>query len=458
MTDVESRTELISRATKAIVASGGSSTGFSPAKNSKKSQDFAVHPDTNLRRVLDVIQNDPVVRGDITTLVDRTLEPGFSFYGKDKKSRQESAIDKMDELRFESLMRPLLQHLFSYNNAFIEIVRVDGSPEELHMIDPRVIDPVVDKHGVVQFYQMNSGEDYVRWEPDEVVHLKTTPLAGSVWGDVEMKALWTACALKAHIKKLYLWQYETNQFRPLLNIQNATDEQIKRFLTFLDEARADIKRLVPVEGEVETIFLDVMQDYTKVKDLLAYLDYEIHNILQVAPIATDSGANRSSSDAKERVQNTRIKSIHRLLEDVISHDLLPELGFEKVTMKFNTIDDKVMKDTLEMAERMKTMGIKTELIKDFLEAKGWDFPEGEIFDEELLALAKEPKDPMGAPGVPGKKSMDMFPSRKGKSEGEGNKRIGTGERGTTRQDQLVARAWDQDKWYYEAEVEDDVAQ
>jgi hypothetical protein len=437
------RTELIARATKAIVADRGAS-GFGRSTSSKGG-DYAFNPDTDLKRVLEMVQKDPVVRGAITTLVDRTIEPGFSFYGKDKKSRQQSAVDKMEELRFTRLLRPMLQHLFTYNNAFIEIVKGGEEPKELHMIDPRYLEPQGDDHGeIVRYVQQSAQGGVVTWTAEEVVHLKTTPLSNSVWGDIDMRALWTACALKYHIKKLYLWQYETNQFRPLLNIKDATNEQITRFLTFLDQARSDIKKLVPIEGEVESIHLEMMQDYSKVKELLTYLDYEILNILQVPPIAVGlpDNSNRSNSDAQERALNTRIRSIHLLLEDLISHDLLPKLGFEKVTLKFNTVDDKSMDTYLQMAERMKNMGFKTELIKDFLEAKGFDFPEGEIFDEELLALAKQPKQEAGMPGT--KKSQDMQPSRAGKMPGQANEKIGSGERSTTRKEQLLSReepAW-----------------
>lgn len=425
---------LLERATKAIIQPSGRAGPYST--NSRKADDFSLSPDENLHRVLDVVKNDPVVRGAITTLIDRTLEPGFSFYGKDKKSRNKQAVEKMQELRFERLLRMVLQHLFIYNNAFIEIVRKGDEVVELHTIDPRYIQPYVNKHAEILYYTMQTAEDVVYWKPDEVVHLKTTPNSNLVWGDVDMKALWMTCAMKYHIKKLLLWRFETNQDRPLLNINGASDEQIKRFLTFLEQSRSDIKKLVPIEGEVEAIFLTQQIDFTKLKDLLTYLDYEILNLLQTPPISVGlpDNANRSNSDAQERSLNTRVRSIHRMLEDSVSYDLLPLIDFPKNTLKFNTVDEKVMAETLEMAERMRNMGFKEDLVKDFLESKGWDFPEGKIFDEQLEA----------------QKSDDMFASRQGKQGRQGNDQIGSGDRGTTRKDQLVARAVDPKKyWQYD---------
>lgn len=451
MAESESRTELIARATKAIIADNGL-VGVTTAQ----SADYLLNPNENLNRVLEVVQQDPVVRGAITTLIDKTLEPGYSFYGKDKKSRQQSAIDKMGELRFDALMRRLLQHLFTYNNAFIEIVKAGDEVTELHMLDPRYIEVQSNKHGEVkQYVQKAPNGEIITWTPKQVVHIKTTPLSGSVWGDVDLKALWTTCALSYHIKKLYLWQYETNQFRPLLNIQNATDDQIKRFLAYLEQARSDIKRLIPIEGEVEAIVLGQMHDFTKVKDLLTYLDYEKLNLLQVPPISVGlpDNSNRSNSDAQERALNTRIRSIQRNLEDTISYDFMPNLNFEKVTLKFNVIDDKALDSYLQMAERMKNMGFKEELIKDFLESKGFDLPEGDIFEavdvnpETGMPLPKG-SDPQAAASFT-KKSMDMMPSRQGKMPGTANKKIGSGEQSTTRKDQLVART---DRWTYEVEV------
>lgn len=447
LVESDERAELIARATKAIVAD----RGYTAYGRRGQSNDFSVHPDANLKRVLELVQNDPVVRGAITTLIDRTLEPGYSFYGKDKKSRQQSAVDKMEELRFNRLLRPLLQHLFGYSNAFVEIVKDANEATELHTLDPRYMEPMVDQHGVVTQYVMKVADEVVTWQPDEVVHLKTTPLAQTVWGDVEVKALWTACALKYHIKKLFLYQYESNSFRPLLNINNASDDQIKRFLAFLQEAKQDIKRLVPIEGEIEAVFLDQMQDYSKVKELLTYLDYEILNILQVPPIAVGlpDNSNRSNSDAQERALATRIRSIHRLLEDIISNDLLPQIGFSKVYLKFGPIDERNETTVMEIAERMKNMGFKQELIKEYLESKGWDFPEGDIFEEVQV-------DPVtGQPMDGSKKSDDMFPSRKGKLPGVANKKIGTGEQGTTRPDQLVKRTDPRKHWSYDVLVNDD---
>ena len=61
---------------------------------------------------------------------------------------------------------------------------------------------------------------------------------------------------------------------------------------------------------------------------------------------------------------------------------------------------------------------------------GLNLPEGELF-----LPPPEPMMGMEENGV--KKSSDMFPSRKGKSEGEANKKIGSGEEGSTRPDQLA---------------------
>jgi HK97 family phage portal protein len=438
LTDNEkTRTELLSKASKAFIQDRGLTTGF----GSRQSSDFTVVPDTNLSRVLEVVQNDPVVRGAVTTLVDRTLEPGYGFYAKDKRSRREAAEELMESLKFELLLPSLLQHIFTYSNAFIEVVRAGDEPRELHMLDPRYLEIQADKHGEILRYVMEVNENTATWGPDEVVHLKTTPLGNMVWGDVDIKALWTACALKHHIKKLMLWQFETNQFRPLLNIQNASDEQIKRFLTFLREAQHDIKRLVPIEGEVEAHFINKEMDYSKLKELMAYLDYEILNLLQVPPISVGlpGDSNRSNADAQERAFNTRIRSIQRLLENIISIELMPKLGYEKVYLRFNVTDEKVMMETLEMAERMHNMGIKEELIKEFLESKGWDFPEGTIFDPEAKV----------------QKSMDQYASRQGKGPREANDKKGTGDRAETREDQLVSRAeMMKEYWTYDVEIDD----
>jgi hypothetical protein len=96
---------------------------------------------------------------------------------------------------------------------------------------------------------------------------------------------------------------------------------------------------------------------------------------------------------------------------------------QDTSFEFSEVDDKRIEKLLEMAERMHNMGFKTKVIEEYLENNSFPI-KGKLFDPNAVT----------------KKSEDMMPSRSRK-DGESNDKIGTGEEGTTREDQLVSKAF-----------------
>lgn len=436
----EKRTELIQRASKAFI--NVNSTGFLQKKQDNKTPDYLLSPDYNLNRVMELIRNDATVVAAISTLTDKVLEPGWYLYGKDKRSRLTDAEEQMRKLRLDTVMRETLFQLLIYNNAFIEVVRVgDEKAKELHVLETNTIEINVDEHGeVLQYVQTspnatNSNRAPVTWTPEEVVHIKMESLinTSNEWGDITLKTLWTASALKYHIKKFLLWQFETNQFRPLLNIQDATDEQITRFLGFLKESEKDIKKLLPIEGQVEIQHLMQEMDYDKLVNIMNKLDSEILTQLQVPPIAVGlpDNSNRSNSDSQNNSLNTRVHALQQKLIGEFGYELFPKMGYDKIFLRFNIVDMITTKQVIEVAKGMKDMMLKESIIKEFFEKNGWDMPEGDIFEETVDLSSENGQIPRA--GEP--------PSREPKGAGMANDKIGTGQSGTTREDQLVKRAY-----------------
>jgi len=85
---------------------------------------------------------------------------------------------------------------------------------------------------------------------------------------------------------------------------------------------------------------------------------------------------------------------------------------------------------------MQTMGMKPLIISDYMRKNGLDLPPGNLFEKAKPPVTDE----------------KFFPSRQRKGEGEPNEKIGTGERGTTREDQLVSRGTQFNRYPYTYEV------
>jgi hypothetical protein len=96
-----------------------------------------------------------------------------------------------------------------------------------------------------------------------------------------------------------------------------------------------------------------------------------------------------------------------------------------------------VKDIIEIAEKMVNMRVKPEYIESYMNSEGFDLSDS---DESIFYTPEETAEQamMGKQNLTG--SMDQYPSRQGKSDGESSKRIGTGSAGTSRRDQLVQHA------------------
>jgi hypothetical protein len=404
----------------------------------------------DLPRVLQLIQQDPIALAGIHKLVDRAMENGWYVRGIDKKSKESKAIEALKLLRFNSVLRKVLFHLIMYGNAFIEIVK-DGKGEvvELHVVEPTLMRIEADNVGEVTLYwqdvlQNGKVGEQPQWSPDELVHIKNSFLTNSVWGDVDLLSLEHVLSTKIAMKKFVRWLFETNQFRGFFAFaQQASDPDITNFLAYYKAAQGDPTRPLALRGELEYQLLRDFKDETHYRSWLVKMDEETFVLLGIPPLMAGvdtGGGSRSVGDSNIISVNTKVKSVQSLLADMMSFDLLPKIGFDKVEFVFEPPDKKNIKDIIEIAEKMVNMNIKPEYIECFMNAQGFDLSDtaDSIFytPEELAQHAL-----MGQPDVQNKTgSPDQYKSRQGKSDNTGNKRIGTGSAGTSRREQIIAHA------------------
>ena len=406
-----------------------------------------------LEKVRNLVKSDSTAISGIHTLVDRSIENGWFIRGKDGRSKHKKAMQRLKELDFDKVSWQVLFHRIMYNNAFIELVR-DGTDEivELNVLEPTLMRIKANVHGEVEEYWQEvigaKTQDLPRWKPEEIIHLKASHFTTAAWGDIDLESLERAILIKREIKRFVHWLFATNQFRGFFAFkEGASDEQIKQFLAYYRSAQGNIEKPITLRGE---LMYQVLRDFSDSKGYLDWIykmDEEILNLLQVPPIwaGLPDNSNRSNSDAQIIALNTRVKSIQKIQGSDLTKQLLPKLSFEKVEFGYWPVDKKSEKDIIDVAERLVNMGVKDQIVQQYMTEQGFDIGDGNIF---------RPREPLGMKkNITG--SMDQYESRKGKAEGEANQKIGTGSEGTTREDQLVTQAKDSQRyWTYDHILEE----
>ena len=425
-----SKKETISKSSKGLIYKYYNSSKQLLKDNSGQ---FGLMPEFDRDKVLEAVRKDSTVIAGITTLVDKSIEYGWKIHGSDGKSKQVTFEKLLENLKFKKLLRQILYNLYTYNNVFIENVKDgNGKIKELHVLETTQTEPVADEHGeVIGYVQVipdAKPNTYPSWTPEEITHIAATKLTTGIWGELDIQAVYTSVLIKQYIYAYLGWLFGTNQFRGFHNIKNASDEQVKEFISYLKRSENDISKPLIAYGDIEYQVLRDFKDGTTILDLLNKCDDNILTLLQVPPVmmGKPGDSNRSNSDAQSNSLATRVGSMQRLVEDSFDIDLFPKMGYEKVQLTFSPINKLGITRILENAERMKVMGFKVKKIEEYLKLEGFPI-DGSLFEPISL---NEPTQ---------EKSEDMFPSRQRKIPDEASERIGTGEEGTTKEEQLVSK-------------------
>lgn len=426
------KTEQITKASKGLIEGFYNSTTF--VDKTTKNLAVGIMPHFDRKKALDSVRKDPTVMASLSTLVDKSMANGYKLKGKHGKSNVEDFRRKTHDLRFDKVLRQIFFNAYGYGNVFIENVKdANKKIKELHVLETTETEPIADQHGTVEGYiqvvpGMEDKKNAPFWTPEQVTHIAITKLTTGIWGELDIEAIYTQVLIKEYIYAYIGWLYGTNQFKGFYNIKNANDEQVEELLSYMRKAEQDITKPLIARGDIEHSILRDFSEGDSVLNLLNKCDANILMLLQVPPITVGlpGDSNRSNSDAQERSISTRVKSVHQVVAEALNYDLFPKIGYDKIELVFNSPDEKDITKILEEAERMKTIGFKIEVVEKYLEHEGFPI-EGKLIDKKMYESEGESK------------SDDMFPSRKGKLEGESNQKIGSGEAGSTRKDQLVSK-------------------
>lgn len=390
---------------------------------------------TNMNIFLDLYKKDPVVQAAITTRSEAILNSGWTVEGSKTAKKQAEDLLKKIKFNYTFLDQVVLNGLL-YEHVFIEIEKTNGGrPVGLHVLETSFMEISHDEHGeILGYYQQGEVGDKVFFPVEDIVYIKFNSVTSGVWGENGLESLLRTLTTKNFFEKFLNSMAINNDFRQIFKT-TMSGENIEEFLPYLQDARLDpnqpiVMKISKVAGEnmSDDNKFETMRNPADLKEFLGVLDYlrtQSLMRLKVPPImiGLPDSSNRSNSDSQIKAFNISNEAFRRKLDDGFI-ELFDKLGIGSVDFAFNPIDKRSEKDDVEIAERLINMGADPDVIEQFLRTTGLALPEGKLFLDR--------PDPMSTPG----KSADMFPSRRGKAEGEANKKIGSGEAGTTRPDQL----------------------
>jgi hypothetical protein len=378
-------------------------------------------PEFSIKLALNVIKNDPVVKGAITTIVDKVMESGWRIQGRDKRSRQKTLEIKLSDLRFNKALRKYVFNLVLYNNAFMEIVKKGEDVTDLNVLEASLMEIKAKDNGDIVSYEQSIGNASPSWKPDKIVHSQLRSITNNVWAEpLDLQALYETVLLKDYIRQYLMWFFGSNQLRGVFAFKTGVAEKsIKDFMGMLKASEKDKTLPLVLQGDLIYEFLNNFDSGDKILSVLDWCDNQILTLLQAPPIAVGKADNSGRSNSVEQYQalNTTVHAIHQILEEDFSYDLFPKIGFGKNDFKFGVLDQTVRMKTLEMVEKMVNMRFTDDAIVEFMDAMDLTFETKEIFKEDPIKLGLSNKDVgMGNEGQLGNAPQDDAPSRKGQDK------------------------------------------
>lgn len=389
-----------------------------------------------LNYILEHYRLDPVVQAAVSTRVNAILASGWTINGA--TATVKIANSKLKKLSFNyQLMEKIVFNSILYEHLFLETERTGaGDPAGLHVLETPYMEIVHDEYGTIsEFIERGENGDTIRFPVDDITFVKFNSISSAVWGMVGLSSLYRTLTTKNEIEKFLNSLAITNAWRQVFKT-SMTKDNIGEFLSYYDYIRQDPTQPFVMQetksadsNSKDTNKFELLRDPSDLKEFLGTLDYlrtQVLMLLKVPPImiGLPDSSNRSNSDSQIKAFNIANESVRKKIADAINNDLFPKIGLSNVTFSWNPVDERSEKDDVEIAERLIHMGAKPKMIEQFLRNAGLELPEGELFEEKEELV------------TPPGKSMDMYPSRRGKSDGESNNKQGSGVDSTTRQDQL----------------------
>ena len=368
-------------------------------------------PDVHYDILLDMFRNDPVLSTAISITVDATTNNSFKFIGDNKRLVDETTKLFFNKFDFDRILDNIIYSLLIYGDAFLEVREENGQVTELHPLETREMDIIYSKHGEIESYiQVPPGmpNKKIVFIPENVIHFRRTWIGSRIYSYSPLEPVARSYSTNVYAHN-YLRQIFENLPPKLIYILNESNDENRQ------ELRANLRR-VKTNPREDLIIKSQNKDGFDFKEFQVKFDEglskvidgltkEVLMVTRVPPIwiGLIQGDNRSTGEALIYPFELNVRRIQRNVSSDINKFLLPRLNLKNVEFKFNPIAFSSETSVLDIASKMKAIGLEPgeeegeHPIVHYLKEKGIQIPEGTKIPsaEEMMERQKEmnPQDP-----------------------------------------------------------------
>jgi nucleoside diphosphate kinase len=395
---------------------------------------YGKRPQFDPWRAYQIIKNDPVVKGAILSIVDKLMGTSWRIESLDNRSFKKDAVKKLEELRFNKVLKNMLIQALIFKNSFLEIVKKGDDVTDINVLETSFMKINSKRNGDIVSYSQYVGdvstENLPEWNPEEIAHFKLDEMNTNAWSDSDLMVLYDTIMIKDYARQFILWLFSSNQLRPVISVESKMNNtKAQDFLSWLKATEKDLRKPIILEGKVT---INALYDFSKqggtIQQFMDWCDSQILQLLQVPPISMGKAdqSGRSNGSVQTSEMNVRIRSLQLTIEDFCTYDLFPKLGYDKLRFRFNTLDFSQLKEVIDMVQVAKNAQMSDDAITELMEKNGLTFETEELFVdpvEQAQKMSEATNKMVGAgnEGSIGNKDSDQMPSRKRQSSSEVSK-------------------------------------
>lgn len=309
-----------------------------------------------------------------------------------KKPLSKKDEKKLKEARFNKWLRDSFWQEVVYFNSFTEISKLKNTSRySLNLIKTDEVEIINKPNGdVVGYLQLPTNQDVnemiINLPVDKIVHISYDNLDTGVWGKSNLTTAITYIKKKRIIEHWLNWLFESNQFRTMVKFPtNMSEDDIKDYIEALKSGMMSVNNFLLVQGdETEIALLRKLDDLETAIKLMDYYSAKVFTLLQVPPIqlGDPNASDRGSSEYQVRyAYYTHINSLLKIKADEINSELLPKLDIDNEIV-FSVIDSRSEEEILNNAIKLKSVGMDTKKLNEWLLEKGLNIGEDSLKDFE----------------------------------------------------------------------------
>lgn len=356
----------------------------------------------NTNMLFEMFINDPLVSSACDITVDAMMANRYTFRGESESLVKSTTETFENDYDFDQVLPNLVYQMLIYGDAYLELVYQGGSVTEFHPLESSQMEMRFNKHGEVLGYQQKKDEQKRNFTTDQVIHFSLRNIGSSKYSTVPFEPISTDYTTKVYAKNYIKTIFENFPPRMAYFLETTNTDQIRQFLENLRVSKQNPHMdFVASGGKVQAQNIGAFEFSKGMVDLLNYLRQEILMTFRVPPImlGIPDNSNRSNSDAQVGSLSSfqlRINSLQNHIASQINRELLPKLNI-KLKFKFNPVTVLNEEKFIDIAQKMKQIGIDDDTVLQYIQDKGVS-----------LRIGAKIEQPEISPGGLGK---DAFPSR-----------------------------------------------